>query len=253
MAPALVSAPAMSTRFAARGVRGANVRARALAQRIVAAAGDNGPDAVNKDAKRRQLEMTPKGDDTPEQILRVSRGTSFEGLKSARRVALDNANAPDFDGDAEQRIGKINWAFDALIEESRAVFARAVESKPDDAEARYRFGNFYQTIEKFEEAEACYRKAIELDPKHLDSCNNLAMILQGRGDEASIDEAEAYYLRCVEIDDKCVDAMFNWATLKLHCRKDPDACRVLINQIVIIEPELKDHKLVKLLRGEEDA
>ena len=118
----------MSTRFAARGVRGANVRARALAQRIVAAAGDNGPDAVNKDAKRRQLEMTPKGDDTPEQILRVSRGTSFEGLKSARRVALDNANAPDFDGDAEQRIGKINWAFDALIEESRAVFAKAVES-----------------------------------------------------------------------------------------------------------------------------
>ena len=73
MAPALISAPAMSTRFAARGVRDANVRARALAQRIVAAAGDNGPDAVNKDAKRRQLEMTPKGDDTPEQILRVSR------------------------------------------------------------------------------------------------------------------------------------------------------------------------------------
>jgi len=50
-----------------------------------------------------------------------------------------------------------------------------------------------------------------------------------------------------------VDAMFNWATLKLHCRKDPDACRVLINQIVVIEPELKDHKLVKLLRGDEDA
>ena len=72
-------------------------------------------------------------------------------------------------------------------------------------------------------------------------------------DAGEIDEAEAYYLRCVEIDDKCVDAMFNWATLKLHCRKDPDACRVLINQIVIIEPELKDHKLVKLLRGEEDA
>ena len=72
-------------------------------------------------------------------------------------------------------------------------------------------------------------------------------------DEKSIDEAEAYYLKCVEIDNRCVDAMFNWATLKLHCRKDPDACRVLINQIVVIEPELKDHKLVKLLRGDEDA
>ena len=98
-----------------------------------------------------------------------------------------------------------------------------------------------------------YRRAIDLDPRHLDSCNNLAMILQAKGDEKSVDEAEAYYLRCVEIDDRCVDAMFNWATLKLHCRKDPDACRVLINQIVVIEPELKDHKLVKLLRGDEDA
>ena len=47
------------------------------------------------------------------------------------------------------------------------------------------------------------------------------MMLQAKGDEKSVDEAEAYYLRCVEIDNRCVDAMFNWATLKLHCRKDP--------------------------------
>ena len=68
-------------------------------------------------------------------------------------------------------------------------------------------GNFYQTLEKFEEAEGCYRTAAELDSSHIDSMNNLAMILQEKGD---IDEAEAYYLRCVEVDDKCVDAMFNW-------------------------------------------
>ena len=79
--------------------------------------------------------------------------------------------------------------------------------------------------------------------------NNLALLLQDAGE---IDEAEAYYLRCVECDDRCVDAMFNWATLKLHDRQDLDACRVLINQIVVIEPKLKDHKLVKALRGEED-
>ena len=242
----------MSTRFAARGVRGGNVRARALAQRIIAAAGDNGPEALNKDAKRRQME-TPKGDDTPEQILRVSRGTSFEGLKAARRVALEQANAPGFDGDAEQRIGKINWAFDALVEESRAFFANAVEAKPDDADARYRMGNFYQTIEKFGEAEECYRRAIDLDPRHLDSCNNLAMILQAKGDEKSVDEAEAYYLRCVEINDRCVDAMFNWATLKLHWQEGPGRVQGVDQPDCRHRAELKDHKLVKLLRGDEDA
>jgi len=36
-----------------------------------------------------------------------------------------------------------------------------------------------------------------------------------------------------------VDAMFNWATLKLHDRQDLDATRVLINQIVAIQPDLK--------------
>ena len=79
--------------------------------------------------------------------------------------------------------------------------------------------------------------------------NNLAMILQETG---RIDEAEAFYLRCVEVDSKNVDVMFNWATLKLHHRQDLDACRVLINQIIVVNPELKDHKLVKALRGDEE-
>jgi tetratricopeptide (TPR) repeat protein len=79
--------------------------------------------------------------------------------------------------------------------------------------------------------------------------NNLALLLQEAG---KIDEAEAYYLRCVECDPKCVDAMFNWATLKLEHRQDLDGCRVLINQIVQINPELKEHKLVKALRGDDE-
>jgi tetratricopeptide (TPR) repeat protein len=79
--------------------------------------------------------------------------------------------------------------------------------------------------------------------------NNLALLLQDAGE---IDEAEAYYLRCVECDDRCVDAMFNWATLKLEHRQDLDGCRVLINQIVQINPELKEHKLVKALRGDDE-
>jgi Tfp pilus assembly protein PilF len=79
--------------------------------------------------------------------------------------------------------------------------------------------------------------------------NNLALCLTQMN---KIDEAEAYFLRCVEIDNKCVDAMFNWATLKLEHRQDLDGCRVLIDQIVMIDPTLKEHKLVKALRGEDE-
>ena len=115
-------------------------------------------------------------------------------------------------------------------------------------DAKFRLGNFYQTLEK-PEAEACYRECAALDSKHVDAMNNLALLLQDAGE---IDEAEAYYLRCVECDDRCVDAMFNWATLKLEHRQDLDGCRVLINQIVQINPELKEHKLVKALRGDDE-
>jgi len=192
------------------------------------------------------------GDDTPEQVLRVSRGTSFEGLKSARREAMkaarDGGGAESI-ADPDARVAKIEWAFDSLIAQSRDVFTAAVRANPEDPEAHFRLGNFYQTLEQFDDAEGCYRTAATIDSRHIDAMNNLALILQEKG---AIDEAEAYYLRCVEVDDQCVDAMFNWATLKLHHRQDLDACRVLINQVVAIQPNLRDHKLVKALRGDDE-
>ena len=41
----------------------------------------------------------------------------------------------------------------------------------------YQLGNFLQTVESFDEAEGYYRKALELDPGHVDSINNLALLL----------------------------------------------------------------------------
>lgn len=218
----------------------------------VVAAAESSADRLNAGQTKSQLQPNAPGEDTPENILRVSRGTSFEGLKSAYRLAMEAAETLEGGEDSAEkkaRKEKVEWAFESLIAESRAFFQGAVERDPSDPDAKFRLGNFYQTLGKNSEAEACYRECAALDSKHVDAMNNLALLLQDAGE---IDEAEAYYLRCVECDDRCVDAMFNWATLKLHDRQDLDACRVLINQIVVIEPKLKDHKLVKALRGEED-
>jgi hypothetical protein len=46
--------------------------------------------------------------------------------------------------------------------------------------------------------------------------------------------------------------LFNWATLKLECRKDLNATRILIERIVTIQPDLKKHPLVKALRDDDD-
>lgn len=181
--------------------------------------------------------------DSPEGILRVSKRTSFEGLKAARRVETERARA---EGD-EARLERIEWAFDELIKESREFFERGVRES-DGAEARFRLGNFYQTLEKFEDAEREYRKALELGVS-ADAANNLAMILQERGE---IDEAEAYYLKALEANPDDCDVLFNWAQLKLNCRQDLNATRILIERIVTIQPELRKHPLVKALREDDD-
>ena len=198
---AAIAAPA-TRRAAPPRPRASPRRLPRAASRVAASSSSSSSSSSPDDAPaRRRLELTPKGDDTPEQILRVSRGTSFEGLKVARRDALEAANAEGGGGAA--RVAKVEMAFDALIAESRNFFLGAVESAPTDANARFRLGNFYQTLEKFDDAEKCYRAAAALDNAHVDAMNNLAMILQERGGDA-VDEAEAYYLRCVEVDPKYV-------------------------------------------------
>lgn len=185
----------------------------------------------------------PSDEETPESVLRVSRRTSFEGLKAARRVELQAAR----DAGDDERAAKVEWAFDALIAQSKTFFEERVKTD-ESPESRFMLGNFYQTLEKFDDAEREYRRALELGT-NVDAANNLAMILQARGE---LDEAEAYYLKALEPDPDCVDVLFNWATLKLECRKDLNATRILIERIVTIQPDLKKHPLVKALRDDDD-
>ena len=182
-------------------------------------------------------------EETPESVLRVSQRTSFEGLKAARRVELQAAR----DAGDEERARKVEWAFDSLIAQSKTFFEERVKTD-ENPESRFMLGNFYQTLEKFDDAEREYRRALEIG-MNVDAANNVAMILQARG---ALDEAEAYYLKALEPDPDCVDVLFNWATLKLECRKDLDATRILIERIVTIQPDLKKHPLVKALRDEDD-
>jgi len=182
--------------------------------------------------------FAPKG--SPEDILRVSRQTSFEGLKAARRVALDEAKYPP---------ETIHKAFEDIVENSVRFFKTKAEENPSDADAQFALGNVYQTLEMPEKAIEQYEKTLTCSNKtHLDASNNIAMLLQERGE---IDKAEAYYLNALTHHPESVDVMFNWASLKVQCRADLEGARVLINRIVTLEPKLKKHPLVKELAGDD--
>ena len=193
---------------------------------------------LDGDGNDGKYNFAPKG--SPEDILRVSRQTSFEGLKAARRVALEEkTHAPEI----------IDKAFEDIVDNSVRFFKTKAEENETDAAAQFALGNVYQTLEMPEKAIEQYEKTLKCSNKtHLDASNNIAMILQEKGD---IDKAEAYYLNALTHHPESVDVMFNWASLKVQCRQDLDGARILINRIVTIEPKLKKHPLVKELAGEE--
>jgi len=59
-------------------------------------------------------------------------------------------------------------------------------------------GNAYFLKNQWKEAEGCYRKAIEKDPKNADAYNNLAWVYYTRGE--NLDEAEALAQKALELD-----------------------------------------------------
>ena len=216
-------------------------RRRAAAAATVSSASSGGDvhnNTNNDDENKSSSPFAPKG--SPEDILRVSRQTSFEGLKAARRVAL------------EEKIHStetIHKAFNDIVENSVRFFKTKAEENTNDADAQFALGNVYQTLEMPEKAIEQYEKTLACSNKmHLDASNNVAMLLQERGE---IDKAEAYYLNALTHHPESVDVMFNWASLKVQCRQDLDGARILINRIVTLEPKLKKHPLVKALAGDE--
>ena len=175
----------------------------------------------------------------PEEILRVGKKTDFNGLKAAKRIALK-----------EQKYSEetIETAFDEIVDSSMRFFKEKVEANPKDSQAIFMLANVYQTLEMLQKAKECYLECLKLDKTNLDANNNLALILQEKGD---IDAAEAYYLQALTHHPDSVDVLFNWASLKLNERKDLGGAKTLIDRIVELEPNLKKHPLVKELAGDD--
>jgi tetratricopeptide (TPR) repeat protein len=77
---------------------------------------------------------------------------------------------------------------------------------PDDAEAHGNLGNALQSLRRFGDAAASYRRALEIKPDYPEACNNLGNALRGLG---RLDEAVASFLRALEMKADFAEACNN--------------------------------------------
>ena len=92
------------------------------------------------------------------------------------------------------------------LDEAVACYRRALELKPDFAEAHNNLGNALKDQGKLDEAVACYRRALELKPDYAEAHNNLGNALK---DQGKLDEAVACYRRALELKPDYAEAHNN--------------------------------------------
>ena len=82
------------------------------------------------------------------------------------------------------------------LKEAEICHRKAIELKPDYANAHYNLGNILKSLGKLKEAEICHRKAIEIKPDFANAYYNLGNILKNLG---KLKEAERLYRKAIEI------------------------------------------------------
>jgi tetratricopeptide (TPR) repeat protein len=76
------------------------------------------------------------------------------------------------------------------------AMTQAATLLPDDAEVHSNLGNALQSLRRFDDAAASYRRALEIKPDYPEACNNLGTALRGLG---RLDEAVASFRRALEM------------------------------------------------------
>ena len=136
----------------------------------------------------------------------------FEAVSELERHAADDSG----DEDAETQLLEIptpvtakDWLVQGRLqsrhlnrfEEAEGAYRKAVDLDPKWAAPWHALGDLLQYhLKRYEEAEGTYRKAIELDPKWAAPWSNLGRLLQYRLER--YDAAEGAYRKAIELDSK---------------------------------------------------
>jgi RNA polymerase sigma-70 factor (ECF subfamily) len=123
-------------------------------------------------------------------LQRARKQLKEEFLKMAKEIFQDNRLGPKFTQKVLDEIMTEGWKHLNAREwsEAEATFMKAIEVKPDHAEAHFYVGLVKEDQELYEEATQWYQKAAELKPDYAQAYRNLAISLGclGKRDDAQV-------------------------------------------------------------------
>jgi len=114
-----------------------------------------------------------------------------ESLKQLERsIALYRQDAKVY------LLAGMNWVILERLDLARPFFEEAARLAPDDGTMQYHLGRYYYSAQRFAQAEQAFRAGLKLNPDSVKGYDNLALALEA---QRKTDEAEASYRKAIEL------------------------------------------------------
>ena len=132
------------------------------------------------------------------------------------------------------------------FKDAELSYCKAIELKPDYAKAHSNLGIIFKKLGKSEDAELSYRKAIELKPDYAEAHSNLGVLLNDLG---KLQDAELSYRKAIEIKPDYAEAHYNLGNLLKELGKLQDA-ELSYRKAIEIKPDYAEahYNLGNILR-----
>ena len=140
---------------------------------------------------------------------------------------------------ADDRFGPGRWRVKSTsfvrADASDEYHKTQLREKPDDPSVHSNYGAFLKDKKgDLEGAEREYRRAIELDPNHVNALGNLANLVSEKGDG---DQAAGLYRKALEVDRGNEHVTWNFANFLVRELDDRIAARDLLDRGILANPE----------------
>ena len=192
--------------------------------------------------------------DFPESIILCNfMGASYSGLKQFKNAINSYKKAIQLKPDFAEAYFNMGFAYKNISEYNSAIdsYRKAIFVNPKYAEASYNLGNIFKILDEFELAEKHYNQAVRTNPNYFEAHFNLGNILLDNDEHIKAIES---YLAALKIKPNSIEvykSLSNIFTKLVFTGANPDVEQLIISifdQKTIIKPIALSRAAISLLK-----